>query len=302
MKTKNLFLSVILFFISVSCDKNAGSEEFIPQTITPILIEQGVLYGEGRNITQCEMVIKTPGEWDDLKAIINSDPLSSYYFQGKEVDFSSYQVIAVFDELRDKAGWSIDVTDITEYGDCITVTVQNLQQGSINPATIRPFHILMIPVSEKKIVFQQKDEAEEEFENPYRDDITGTWKLIEIWSQLNDRDPETIDYSENNIIYDFRSDDVLIITGYVNGDLSAGEHLFRYEKPNVCPLCLPGPNMQIDDRNAVFCLSFKKDKKMTISGEEITGQVVDETGLIIERGNVLKWIKTFVQLQIKEEL
>ena len=292
---KHLILSAIIFFMSTGCDKNADNEEFIPQTITPILVEQGVLYGEGRNIAQCEMVIKTPDEWDKLIAAMNSDPLSSYYFQGKEVNFSSYQVIAVFDELRDKGGWSIDVTDITEIEDCIIVTVQNLQKGGIDPAAIRPFHIIMIPVSNKKIVFQQKDEAEE-FENPYRDNIDGTWKLVEIRSQLNDHEPETVDYSENNIIYDFRSD-VLIITGYVNDDLPEGEHLFSYQKPNVCPTCLPAPNLQIDDRRAVFCLSFKKDKKMTVSGEEITGQVVDETGLIIEQGNVLKRYKTFVQLK-----
>ena len=158
---KHLILSAIIFFMSTGCDKNADNEEFIPQTITPILVEQGVLYGEGRNIAQCEMVIKTPDEWDKLIAAMNSDPLSSYYFQGKEVNFSSYQVIAVFDELRDKGVWSIDVTDITEIEDCIIVTVQNLQKGGIDPAAIRPFHIIMIPVSNKKIVFQQKDEAEE---------------------------------------------------------------------------------------------------------------------------------------------
>ncbi|MDR1371209.1 MAG: hypothetical protein LBJ72_13970 [Dysgonamonadaceae bacterium] len=296
MKIKLLILSAIVFFIPVGCDKNAGNEEFVPQTITPILIEQGVLYGERRNITQCEMIIKTPGEWDNLIAVMNSDPLSSYYFQGKDVDFSNYQVIAVFDELRDKSGWSIDITDITEYEDCITVTVQNLQKGSVNPATIRPFHIIMIPASDKKIVFQQKDETEEEFENPFRDNIIGTWKLIEIESRLNYQEPDTIDYSKSNIIYDFRSDDILVITGYVNDDLLEGEHLFSYQKPNVCPTCLPGPNLQIDDRKAVNCLSFKKDKKMTMGCEDIiTEQVVDENGLIIEQGNVLKRYKTFVQ-------
>jgi hypothetical protein len=296
MKTRILILSAIIFFIPISCDKNIDDNEFIPQAITPVQIEQGVLYGVNENITQYEMIIKTQGEWDNLKAIMNSDPLSIYYIQGKEADFSNYQVIAVFDELRDTGGWSIDVTDITEYGDCITVTVQNIQKGSINPAVIRPFHIVMIPASDKKIVFQQKKESEEEFENPYKDNITGTWKLIEISTILDGQNPNTIDYSKNNIIYDFRSDDVLVITGYVNDDLLEGEHLFIYQKPNVCPTCLPGLNLQIDDRNTVFCLSFKKDKKMTVSDEEIIGQVVDENGLIIEQGNVLKWSKTFVQL------
>jgi hypothetical protein len=143
-----------------------------------------------------------------------------------------------------------------------------------------------------------KNADNEEFENPYRDNIIGTWKLVEISTILNDHNPDTIDYSKNNIIYDFRSDGVLIITGHVNNDLLEGEHLFSYQKPNVCPTCLPGPNLQIDNRNAFFCLSFLKDKKMTISGEEITGQVVDKTGLIIEQGNVLKWYKTFDSVHV----
>jgi hypothetical protein len=38
-----------------------------------------------------------------------------------DVNFSAYQVIAIFDEIHPNGGWSIDITGIVEYSDRIVI-------------------------------------------------------------------------------------------------------------------------------------------------------------------------------------
>jgi hypothetical protein len=131
-----------------------------------------------------------------------------------------------------------------------------------------------------------------EYENPYRDNITGTWELL-----YNITDGDTLDCSTRQIIYDFHAEGKFIVSGNLPNDLSEGEHTYVYRQPNVCPTCLPGPNMQIDNENRLFCEAPLKDEKMIISGERVTGRVIDGNGLIIEQGTALIWKKTFVKLK-----
>jgi hypothetical protein len=136
------------------------------------------------------------------------------------------------------------------------------------------------------------DKEQEEFENPFRDNITGTWKLL-----YNITDGDTLDCSTRQIIYDFHAEGKLIVSGNLPNDLSEGEHTYVYRQLYVCPTCFPGPNMQIDNENRLFCEALLKDEKMIISGERVTGRVTDGNGLIIEQGTALIWRKIFVKLK-----
>ena len=154
----------LLVFISCNNDEdndNNNVNEFTPQAITPDLIAQGELHGNGQeSITKQNLVIKTPGEWDNLIAAMNSVNNTSNNFTETNIDFSKYQVIAVFDEVKNRGGWSIDITDITKYPDSIIVTVQNLNTGNVSRVFTQPYHIVKIPASEKKTVFQQEENNE----------------------------------------------------------------------------------------------------------------------------------------------
>ncbi|MDR2127063.1 MAG: hypothetical protein LBP63_09575, partial [Prevotellaceae bacterium] len=74
---------------------------------------------------------------------------------------------------------------------------------------------------------------EKEDENPYRKNIIGKWKLIKITSRdanVYDGIVDTVDYSNENIIYEFCADNKLIINGYVENDFSSGEHYYSYQQ------------------------------------------------------------------------
>ena len=117
---------------------------------TPILIGQGNLYGNGgEKIPQQNIVITNSEEWEILKTAMNC----VHTFTTAFVDFSTYQVIAVFDEIKGTGGWTIDIVDVTEYSDKIVVEVTNLEKGDDTCIMTQPFHIVKIPVSCKEIVF-----------------------------------------------------------------------------------------------------------------------------------------------------
>jgi hypothetical protein len=101
-----------------------------------------------------------------------------------------------------------------------------------------------------------------EFENPFRDNITGTWKLL--YSITGE---DTLDCSGNHIIYDFQTESKLVVTSDMSGDLLEGEYAYEYKKINVCSTCPSVPNMRIDDENGLFCEACSEDKKMIISGK-----------------------------------
>ena len=95
----------------------------------------------------------------------------------------------------------------------------------------------------------------EEIEPTPEGTIIGRWKLIEL---MIDTIPHyepikhgVIDYSNSNIVYNFQTNNRLVVTGSIPNDLfmfddfRAGEHFYEYEERN--PNTMPYPNLLIDD-------------------------------------------------------
>lgn len=72
------------------------------------------------------------------------------------IDFTNFQIIAVFDNIKLQGGHSIDITKISENENNIVVTIQNLLPGGINSVITQPFHIVKIPKSTKPVVFEHR--------------------------------------------------------------------------------------------------------------------------------------------------
>jgi hypothetical protein len=73
-------------------------------------------------------------------------------------------------------------------------------------------------------------------------EIIGRWKLTEAQIITNDQYLEIINYSENDIIYDFRENGQLFVTGaipelFIFDDFQEGKHYFKYEIHDDCPSC-----------------------------------------------------------------
>jgi hypothetical protein len=125
-----------------------------PQSITVNTIAQGTLHGGGREgFSKQNLVIKTQAEWEQLKTAINKVNQETDHFLETDIDFSVYQAIAAFEEVKGNGGWSIDIANITESPDSVIVSIQNVKKGNATSVITQPYHIVKMPTSEKKIVF-----------------------------------------------------------------------------------------------------------------------------------------------------
>jgi hypothetical protein len=141
-----------LSFVKTNSEPNSG-DDGDDGNIRFVEIKRDILYGAGREgISKQDLVIKNQPEWTNLQAKINSS--NHYDITETEIDFAKYTVIAVFDEVKNNGGWSIDITDISVIDDKVIVTVSNLKKGNSTAVITQPFHIVKIPVSENKIDFK----------------------------------------------------------------------------------------------------------------------------------------------------
>lgn len=89
-------------------------------------------------------------------------------------------------------------------------------------------------------------------------DVVGTWKLIQTWSIIGSNGPaavlDTIDVSCKDVYYEFKKDNTLKVIGNV-GNVPSGTYEYSYLEFNACPLCLPSPNLSINELDtAYFCM------------------------------------------------
>ena len=138
----------------------------------------------------------------------------------------------------------------------------------------------------------------EKNKNTHAEDIIGKWKLVEVSINKNFdyENREIIDYSSNNIIYEFLSDNKLIITGSVPDSLSLfddfkeGVHFYDYRKPDFT--CAPAPNLSIaisdiNRQGKHYCCDAPLDKQTMGIGN---------LGKTIE-GNSYRWSKKFIKIK-----
>jgi len=159
MKTINIvlvFLSFFLFFTGCNNDKNNETDNGKDSgLIIPVPIAQGELQEVSlQEFPFQNQAIKTQEELDSLINAMNAVNNVNNNFAERYIDFLKYQVIAIFDKVHDNGGWSIDISDITEYPDSIVVTSQNLKKGNATSMITQPYIIAKIPVLNKKIVFK----------------------------------------------------------------------------------------------------------------------------------------------------
>jgi len=124
--------------------------------------------------------------------------------------------------------------------------------------------------------------CKEKCENPHRDNIIGQWKLLEISISVNHSQPDTTDYSEENIIFDFQENNKLVVTGNIVDSLSLfddfqeGGHFYEYRKHECGHNYLPGPNLRISNNEQehgswggrrYFCSAHLSEETIGISSD-----------------------------------
>ena len=155
---KKLIFAILFATATISCSKSEPTENIIfqPVTITPTLIYNSELYGNGReNISEQKTVISNANDWNDLTIKMNSqNPFNNISFPN--IDFATEKVIAIFDKIWPRDGANISISNIIETENQIFVTVFKTEPGTFtNGITLmsQPFCIVKIPQTSKPIVF-----------------------------------------------------------------------------------------------------------------------------------------------------
>jgi hypothetical protein len=140
----------------------------------------------------------------------------------------------------------------------------------------------------------------------FSDNIMGRWKLIEVSVRVNFLQPETTDYSDEKIIFDFQNNNKLVVTGFIPDvlvvfdDFQPGEHFYAYT-PYECGACPPPCNLLIDDRRweqvyGYDCKVSLDEETMNIVGYIPFGGIIDDNSLVTG-GDIYSFEKRFIKLK-----
>jgi hypothetical protein len=146
---KNLILIAAIFlFVGCSNDDNDKTTE----NITFTSVGQGTL--RGSTIKQQNIVINDLITWEALKKKMNETDKGNTEKSLKEtnIDFSKFQLIVAFYK-QSNSSTTIDITKATLRSGTIFIKVENLRLG-LTQDVAQPFHIVKIPKSSRKIVFE----------------------------------------------------------------------------------------------------------------------------------------------------
>lgn len=146
---KTLLIAILsMALINCGSDDN-NNESFTPQNIDFTTIAQNVM-SASITIEQQNMVITNSTDWNQLLELLNQD----WSFSETDIDFDTFQVIASIDEERGHTGHWVEITEIIENENNITVTLSTGEYDSGYTAICRPYHIVKIPKSDKPVVFE----------------------------------------------------------------------------------------------------------------------------------------------------
>jgi hypothetical protein len=149
---KQIIFIFSILFVFVSCNSDDSDNKSSNVTYSEIL--KGDIYNGKDSNPKGNLVIKDQTTWNDVLSKMNLILPANMIFPDTNIDFTKYQVIAVFDQVRNYGGYSIDITKITETRNRIIVKVEQLKPGGIATVITQPYHIIKMPKNDKKIVFE----------------------------------------------------------------------------------------------------------------------------------------------------
>jgi len=147
---KKMFLIAILSMVMINCGSDDNNESFIPQNIDFTTIGQGVAIVNLMTIEQQNTVITNQEDWNQF---LESFPEAAETSE-TDIDFNTFQVIVSIDDIRFNTGFWLEITEIIENENNITVTITTGEYDSAFEAYCRPYHIVKILKSDKLVIFE----------------------------------------------------------------------------------------------------------------------------------------------------
>jgi len=148
---KQILLILMILFALTSCENDD-----LPQSdVQYSLVGKGDSFPNDKSVAQRHLVIKDAKTWNSL--INEMDAANNLTQDLKEIniDFSKYQIIAIIDKTQKGGGHSIDVVEMSENRNTIIVKVEKLKNGDLSSRLSRPYDIVKMAKTTKKVVFEQ---------------------------------------------------------------------------------------------------------------------------------------------------
>lgn len=146
-------LGIVILLFALNCKSSENKAKMTKEAI--VLIGKGNLYGSGsEGIEKQNLIVTSPKEWKDLLNKMNTVNKVSDSFSETDIDFSEYTVIAVFDEIKNSGGHSLNLV-IQETKDKFLVKVlRKSPDGIATSVMTQPYYIVKVPKNELPIVFE----------------------------------------------------------------------------------------------------------------------------------------------------
>tara|TARA_B110000114_G_scaffold133888_1_gene140372 strand:+ start:183 stop:563 length:381 start_codon:yes stop_codon:yes gene_type:complete len=123
--------------------------------IESTLIAKDNLFGNGdEGIIEQNLEITDQKTFDNLISQMNTVNNVSDSFSEIDIDFSQYKVIAIFDEIRENGGHSLELNIKSNSENIIVNITDVVPEGNATTVITQPFHIVKISNSDLPIIFE----------------------------------------------------------------------------------------------------------------------------------------------------
>jgi hypothetical protein len=149
----NKILILLIAVLAMNC--KTSDKHLKMENEESLLISKGNLYGAGaEDIKKQNLIILNQNDWNALLTKMNSINKVTDDFTETEIDFKSYRIIAVFDELKTTGGHSIEL-DFNTTSQNILVKVNNIAPNGMAVSTMtQPYYIAKISNNSLPIQFK----------------------------------------------------------------------------------------------------------------------------------------------------
>lgn len=149
-----IFIGLILSFTACTSESEILDEQSSFYPVEPTLVAEGHLFGNGdEGITKSNLIIKTVDDWNALINKMNTVNNESDQFLINNIDFSTHQVIAVFDEVRPSGGFSIELKAVKNNSQTLVQINFIEPTGLVTDIITQPYKLILLPNTLPNVVF-----------------------------------------------------------------------------------------------------------------------------------------------------
>ena len=150
MKKSALFIILTLFTLSCTPDDGFEIEDF-----EPIPLATGYLNSK-EGIKEQNLIISDEDTWNELVSQMDSVNNESQNFSETRIDFSKFQIIAIFDQVRNTGGYHLDAKFSVNASKIVAtiIKITPKPEDYVTYVINQPYYIVKIPKVDLPIAFE----------------------------------------------------------------------------------------------------------------------------------------------------